>query len=446
MRCVSVRRLYQKRPSGSLHAQGCPGVPSRNAGISACKLLMIAFLLGNWPAHAYSQSSQQALIDLVWYDSIRPLLLERYPHTTASGLIRAQGYAYGGCLIQDIGYYPFGKPFFSSLAHYVRSGDFVAAMLRNARDVDELAFAIGALSHYVGDSIGHSEATNPATALTFPDLEVKYGPVVSYEDAPTGHVRTEFGFDVAQMARKRYASRRYRKAIGFRVARRLLYQTFQETYGLPPRGILGPARSALPSYRWSIDALVPEFVRAQIVLLRKSLPAEQPDAAQRQFLLNISGAPYTRSPLNTYVKPGIRAHLLAFLIVIIPKLGRLKILDVESPSEQTEKLFLQSMDDAVDAMRDFLLRLRGQADLTLNLENIDLDTGKQIQPGVSRLVDGAHAELTIRMSRRKAPPAEGIRHYLLGYFADPGDPTHSAVPQKQRRDLLAALAALQSAQ
>ena len=68
---------------------------------------------------------------------------QRYPGTTETGLREAHAFAYGGCLIQDLGYYPFGKELFSDLTHYVRSGDFVLALLREARNVNEFALPSG---------------------------------------------------------------------------------------------------------------------------------------------------------------------------------------------------------------------------------------------------------------------------------------------------------------
>src|ERR1700735_5151108 len=114
------------------------------------------------PAHAYSLLTHEQLIDLTWDSSIVPLLKSRYPDPTPAEIEHARAYAYGGCVIQDIGYYPFGDQFFSNLTHYVRSGDFIAWLFRNSRTIDEYAFAIGALSHYLGDSFGHSEVINPA--------------------------------------------------------------------------------------------------------------------------------------------------------------------------------------------------------------------------------------------------------------------------------------------
>src|SRR6201985_3765175 len=132
--------------------------------------LILCLLLACQPAGAYSLQSHEQLIDLTWQSSIVPLLLSRYPNLSPQDLQRARSYAYAGSVIQDIGYYPFGDPFFSDLTHYVRSGDFIVHLFRDAKDANQLAFAVGALSHYVGDNIGHSQATNRAVAADFPKL------------------------------------------------------------------------------------------------------------------------------------------------------------------------------------------------------------------------------------------------------------------------------------
>jgi hypothetical protein len=400
--------------------------------------------IGSLPAHAYSQLTHEELIDLLWADSIRPLLVARYPQASEAALRRAHAYSYGGCLIQDIGYYPFGKGFFSDLAHYVRSGDFVGRMLRDARNVDEFAFAIGALSHYVGDAIGHGEGINPATALTFPDLESKYGSFVTFEQAPTAHGRTEFGFDVAQTAWHRYASRAYRKKIGFRVARQLLYRAFQETYGIRARGILGPARSALPSYRWSVTRLLPAFLHAQIVLLSSRLPVENQSEARTEFLVRISHAEYAATARNTYSKPGIRARLLAVLILIIPKVGRLKVLAVRAPTADTEELFLRSIDHAIDSFREILARMRANPGEDLRLPNLNLDTGKEVVPGEAEVVDRAFDDLVVRIADEKIVIPPDLRKLLLSHYADPAHPPHANDDLKERQRVTHAIEVLRA--
>src|SRR5947208_16920871 len=113
---------------------------------------------------------------------------------------QAQAYAYGGAIIQDMGYYPYGSPFFSDLTHYVRSGDFIQALLRDAKDVNEYAFAIGALAHYAADNDGHRIGTNRAVPILYPRLRKTYGDSVLFEHNKLAHVKTEFGFDVLEIA------------------------------------------------------------------------------------------------------------------------------------------------------------------------------------------------------------------------------------------------------
>ena len=225
---------------------------------------------------AYSVYTHEAIVDFAWDDSIRPLLLKQYPNTTEAQLKVAHAYAYGGCAIQDMGYYPFGKTFFSDLTHYVRSGDFVASLFRNAHNVNELAFAAGALSHYVGDSFGHSIAVNHATAIAFPNLEQRYGKTVTYEDSPHAHVRTEFGFDIEQAAKHRFAPHAYRESIGLLVPRQLMEKAFFETYGLSLHDMLGEERPAMRGYRSAVRSFIPFFGRGEVVLHRRQFLQDEP--------------------------------------------------------------------------------------------------------------------------------------------------------------------------
>ena len=225
--------------------------------------------------------THEQLIDLTWTTSIQPLLLQRYPGLTQAQLNEAHAYAYGGCAIQDLGYYPFGNVFFSELTHYVRSGDFVHALLRDARTADELAFAIGALSHYVGDSVGHAEATNPSVAEQFPNLRAKYGNSVAYDESPYAHVRTEFAFDVNEIAKRRFAPSAYLRHVGLHVANDLLDRAFYETYGLDAVRVLGARRPTVRGYRFSVRSFLPRIAYAENVLHRKHFP---PDVQDGDFL------------------------------------------------------------------------------------------------------------------------------------------------------------------
>ena len=197
--------------------------------------VVIVLLFGVFPARSYSLFTHEQLIDLAWNASIRPLLSARFPRATAADLERAHSFAYGGCVIQDLGYYPFGKSFFSDLTHYVRSGDFVDSLLRNASTPEEYAFALGALSHYLGDTIGHHDAINPATGLAFPKLTKSFGPSVTYNENRHAHVRTEFGFDINQLSKHHLAPGAYLRHIGLRVSRPLLEKAFRARVERDPR-------------------------------------------------------------------------------------------------------------------------------------------------------------------------------------------------------------------
>src|SRR5438128_11835293 len=161
------------------------------------------------PAQAYAVLSHEAIIDAAWESHIKPLLLEKYPQGTEEDLSRAQAYAYGGSIIQDMGYYPYGSPFFSDLTHYIRSGDFILALLRDAKDLNEYAFAVGALAPYAADNDGHRIGTNRAVPVLYPGLARKFGDSVAFEDNRLAHVKTEFGFDVLEIAREHYAPDSY---------------------------------------------------------------------------------------------------------------------------------------------------------------------------------------------------------------------------------------------
>ncbi|HTK94099.1 MAG TPA: zinc dependent phospholipase C family protein, partial [Terriglobales bacterium] len=111
---------------------------------SAVLVVVLVFGVLPPPARAYSVLSHEELIDMAWDGSIAPLLRTKFPKATPEEIKAAEAYAYGGCVIQDLGYYPFGSKFFSDLVHYVRSGDFVMALLHDAQNLNEYAFALGA--------------------------------------------------------------------------------------------------------------------------------------------------------------------------------------------------------------------------------------------------------------------------------------------------------------
>jgi hypothetical protein len=369
---------------------------------------------------AYSVLTHEELIDLAWNDSIRPLLLAKFPGTTDGQLIEAHSYAYGGSAIQDMGYYPFGKRLFSNLTHYVRTGDFVAWMFHNAQTVNEYAFAIGALSHYLGDTIGHSQAINPATAVEFPKLKRKFGDSVTYGESPHGHIRTEFAFDVEEMKNRDIAPPAYLERVGFRVPRRFLERAFVATYGFDIHEILGADRPALKSYRTSVRSFIPAFTEAEVVLHGRQFPPHPDDDAYRIFAERVSRTNYQRRWRHTYKGPGIKAHLLAIVVFLVPKIGGAADLAIKIPNHETQDAYLRSVNHTVDVFRETLQKRAQDGDSSLTLANLDLDTGDRARLGDYGLADGAYARLLQRVTQMPDRPIpEDLKKHLLEYYADP---------------------------
>jgi hypothetical protein len=384
---------------------------------------MVALTLGApHSARGYGIYSHAELIDLVWDDSIRPLLIQRYPGITEAELTRAHAYAYGGCRIQDLGYFPLAGAFFSDLTHYVRSGDFIAALLRDASNADELAFAVGALSHYLGDIYAHSEAVNLSVGLVFPKLATRYGQVITFEQDPIAHGRVELGFDMAQIGLHRFAPV-YHSNICLSVHRDLLDRAFLDTYGLTMPSVIRRERAALRSYRFGVCRLLPTFMRVQALINRRRFSQEKDDEARREYLENISKAHYATLPATKYWQPGAGTHVLALVIRMVPKVGTLKILSLKAPSPETNGLYFSSMNTAVRQMRELTRQLRENPSENLALANVDLDTGKPTQPGAYGITDDTYARLLNKITTRpgiKIPP--GLRDDILLFYSDPNAP------------------------
>jgi len=386
--------------------------------IAIC-LIAILFALPS-PVHAYAVLSHEAIIDAAWEMHIKPLLLNKFPQATEEDLSRAQAYAYGGAIIQDMGYYPYGSPFFSDLTHYIRSGDFILALLRNAKDLNEYAFAVGALAHYASDNNGHRLGTNRAVPILYPGLRKKYGDSVSFEDNRLAHVKTEFGFDVLEIARERYAPDSYHDFIGFEVSRPVLDQAFRETYGLELKDVLVNEDKVLSSYRRDVSKLIPKATRIAWHLKKDEIKDDIPDTTKRKFLFNLSRANYEREWGKDYRKPSPGERFLAFLFKLIPKFGPLKILQFRTPTPQTEQMFEASFNATLDHYRELLTALREEK---LNLPNDNFDVGDHTGPGKYRLNDEAHAELLDKLSENKfAGATSEVKAELLHFFAEPDAP------------------------
>lgn len=402
---------------GARHPKG------RTWHASVCAILLALLLSFGWPAQsaAYAVLSHEAIIDSAWDPSIRPLLLKRFPNATKEELKEAHGYAYGGAIIQDMGYYPHGSTFFSDLTHYVRSGDFVLALLRDSKDLDGYAFALGALSHYASDNNGHLMAVNLSVPLLYPKLKKKYGGVVTYEQDPLAHVKTEFGFDVLEVAQGRYAPQSYHDFIGFQVSVPLLEQAFQETYGLDLKSVLSNEDEVLGSYRHDVSQLLPKATRVAWSLKKDEIMKDEPGITKRKFLYNLSRASYQKNWGNVYEKPTLRERFIAFLTRIIPKIGPLKVLALRTPTPQTERMFEASFDASLHQYQSLLGEVAaGQ----LVLPNDNLDTGGVTISGKYALYDATQAQLLDKLAQQNFSTASpDLRADLLEFFADPHGPS-----------------------
>ena len=406
--------------------------------------LVVVLLWGSAPrAGAYSVLAHEAIIDAAWEISIRPLLLQRFPQSTHEELKVAHAHAYGGAIIQDLGYYPHGSHFFSDLTHYVRSGDFILALLRDSKDLNGYAFALGALSHYAADNDGHKVGTNPSVPLLYPKLKKKYGNYITYEQDPLAHVKTEFGFDVLEVAKQRYAPDSYHDFIGFEVDAPLLEQAFQETYGLDLRSVLDNEDKALGSYRRAVSNLIPKATRVGWTLKKDEIMRDQPSMTKRKFLYNLSRASYEKTWGRDYQKPTLWERFLAFLYKILPKFGPLRVLQLRTPTPQTEHMFEDSFNKALDRYKDLLRETRaGQPDIP----NGNFDTGTFTPPGQYFMNDDVRAELLERLAKNNfGGVSPELRADLLHFYSDPNAPNATKRKPKEWAKVQAALQQLKSA-
>jgi len=392
---------------------------TRHASISRLATVLI-LLLAARPAVPYSFQTHEQLIDLTWKQSIRPLLLARYPSLTEAQLNEAHAYAYGGCAIQDIGYYPFGKGFYSDLMHYVRTGDFIRSLLRDAHTADELAFAIGALSHYIADNIGHSEAVNLSVPIEFPKLEKKYGPNVNYGEDPHAHVRTEFAFDINQISKRRMAPSAYLRHVGLFVATDLLRKSFFETYGIDIKPLFVKHQPVVKGYTFAIRSFLPRIAYAETVLHRNSFPPDTPGVPLDKLKASLSQSAFENGWDKYRKKPGIGTYTLAGIIYILPKLGPLSCLAIRGPNSKTQEMYVESLNQSIDSLR---LALSHFDQVGHYLPNRDLDTGLRVKPGGYRLTDQTYAQLLADLtSRPKEIIPIGLQRDIANYYADPNAP------------------------
>jgi hypothetical protein len=390
---------------------------------------------------AYSVLTHEEIVDLVWTTEISPLLLARFPSLTEDQLKEAHGYAYGGAVIQDLGYYPFGSVEFSNLMHYVRSGDFVRELLAQSQDANEYAFALGALAHYASDIAGHP-AVNAAVAIQYPKLRAKYGNSVKYAEDHTAHLKTEFGFDMVQVAKNRYASQQYHDFIGFQVSKPLLERAFPIVYGVELKDVLTHEDLAIGSYRFAVSRMIPEMTRVALRTHGKDMMKETPDFAKEKFLYRLKRSDYEKEWGKDYKKDGFKTRFLAVLLRFMPKIGPFKALAFNNPTAQTEDMYFKSINTTVDQYRIYLKQV---ASGSLELANSDFDTGKPTKAAEYSLTDETYAKLLSQLAARKFDlTSTELRDNILNFYADLSLPLETKKDATQWQSVLASLDQLKS--
>jgi hypothetical protein len=392
-------------------------------------------------AYSYSVLTHEAIIDSTWDSAIRPLLLKRFPAATAEELTQAHAFAYGGCIIQDLGYYPFGSKFFSDLTHYIRSGDFILNLIRDSEDLNEYAFALGALSHYAADNNGHPMAVNRAVPLFYPELGLKYGNLVTYADDPFSHAKTEFAFDVFQAAKGRYASAAYKSFIGFEVAKPLLERAFQDTYGMRLEKVFMNVDLTIGSYRRAVGSVLPAITRVAWQLRKQEIRKDAPSVTRRTFLYNLSRSSYEKHWGSTYKRPGIRSKVLASVLRILPKTGPLRALSFKRLTPETEKMYMASFNSTIGRYRELLLE---QNTGSLKLPNDNLDVGTLTAAGKYKLTDAAYSQLLHKLQGHYTEMPQELRSDILAFYHDLGAPVSTKANDNDWARVLKELGQLQS--
>jgi hypothetical protein len=376
-------------------------------------LLLGAMSIGS-RADAFSVLAHQAVVDRTWNDTLEPVLRRRFPSATGEELEHARPFAYGGSHIADLGYFPFGSHLFTDLLHYVRSGDLVATMLARAQTVDEYAFALGALSHYVTDNTGHPEATNRVVPEIYPELRERYGDVVTYADDTAAHLQTEFRFDVLQVAHLKRPPDLFEHAIRFEVSKPLLERAFRETYGLGLDDVFTNTDVAITSYRWAFREAAHEATGVAWELYRGDIRKLDPEATPAGFVFDMSREDFEEQFGDAYERPGYFARSVAFLGNLVPNVGPLKRLPYKPLPEDAQQRFELALDRAVARYRNAVRDARRP-----RLPNETLDTGKPTRPGAYEPADRAYAQLLGELRERGfADVSPELRADILRFYSD----------------------------
>jgi hypothetical protein len=404
------------------------------------RYFILLFLFLPFSGNAYSVLTHEAIVDALWEKTIVPLLKEKYPKSTSSQLLEAKSYAYGGAVAPDMGYYPFGSSLFTNLVHYVRSGDFVQALLDEQKSLNDYAFALGVLCHYTADTYGHPLGTNRTVPLVYPKVGKKFGKVVTYAEDKTSHLRMEFGFDVLQTARGSYATKQYHDFIGFSLADTLMQNAFIKTYGLDMKDLFTSFSLASNTFRWAVKDLFPGITKAAWNMKKNEIRKTQPKARSRDFIYKMKSRDFNKEFGDKRQKPGFFSSVLSFVIRILPKVGPLKALKFKTPGPEAEKLFILSFDSVV---YHYQQNLKSRDPDNIHWVNKDFDTGKKTVAGEYPLCDKTYLELVMKLKDQDFKNiTPSLRQNILQFYQD--ETVIKKMEPAKREDLLNALKALKN--
>jgi hypothetical protein len=393
-------------------------------------------------SRSYSVLTHEAIVDALWEKSIQPLLGRKYTGLTEEQLKTAHSYAYGGAIAPDMGYFPLGSRLFTNLVHYARSGEFVNTLFDEVQDVNEYAFALGFLSHYMADKYGHSIGTNRAVPLVYPKMMKEYGNWVTYGNDKTSHSRMEFAFDVLQTANGNYSSLAYRDYIGFNISRSLLERAFRKTYGLEINKVFADFSLAVIVLRWSVTSLFPVITKTAWVMRKNEILQLQPTATSRSFSYKMRSANYYQELGKKHDKPGLFASILSWMIRVMPKVGPLKNLKITEPGSTAEKYFIQSFDTALAVCASSMKTLN---DANLHLINVDFDTGNNTAPGEYKPADITYGSLLLKLWKKRFNLlSEGLRQNILEFYSNPNGIIATKKGQQQWEKIAEALERLKN--
>ncbi|WP_207531929.1 zinc dependent phospholipase C family protein [Desertivirga arenae] len=406
--------------------------------VTACSVLMHPV-----SSKAYCLLTHEAIIDASWKSVIEPKLLARFPQAKEKELLKAHSYAYGGAIMPDIGYSPFGSMVYTDFVHNVRTGDYVTALLEEAETLDELAFALGALAHYLGDNYGHRLATNVAVPLVYPQVGRDFGDTVTYAQDHLSHSRMEFAFDVLQTARGNYASKQYHDFIGFNISIPVIEKAFYRTYGVALRDVFKSLPVAISTYRWTIKSVLPTIVRTAWAKKKSDIKKLNPSATARIFSYRMKNRTYYHEFGKDHQRAGVFPTVLSVLIPVLPKIGPLAKLKFKEPTVEAEKLFIRSFDSTLVYYRK-ATTVNGNSG-TLSFANKALDTGFPTAWGEYPIADDSYINLLLKLNEKHFQNVSPEIMIHLTNFFNPAKAPGTRKSRKKWKEVNLALNNLRSA-